>query len=399
MKRVLLFLIALVTAVCALPAQASPTSGTVQGSAYAWGENVGWINLSPSGGGLFVTDNAMHGYAWSKQYGWINFNPVASDHGVTNTPQGVLGGSAWVAGRGWLSMSGVTIDGSGRFRGIAGQAGTAVGRVSFDCASCTVLTDWRPVGSRPVSNPLPPSPVTPPTSVIPLLLPTPTLPPEMPQPEPVEPVSETEVRPPRTPVRPATIKRAPDQSLEAINKPLTIGPSESGSVTHDLVIGSARLDIFSGTAESDITIDIVPAIIDLHGYDAAVRPLADYFFDISATLTNGDAVYTFAAPVKVTLPLTDGLALGAAVYRYEASTGDWVRQSPVSLTADRAVFYTNTAGRFAVLQAPGSPERISPLPRPLRETAPLVVAGTCLIAAAYLASLSWSSPKRLTRHH
>ena len=37
------------------------------GSAYAYGENIGWINLNPSyGGGVTVTDSALSGFAWVK---------------------------------------------------------------------------------------------------------------------------------------------------------------------------------------------------------------------------------------------------------------------------------------------------------------------------------------------
>jgi hypothetical protein len=42
---------------------------------YAWGENVGWINFSPSYGGVTIDpDGNFNGWAWGENIGWINFN-------------------------------------------------------------------------------------------------------------------------------------------------------------------------------------------------------------------------------------------------------------------------------------------------------------------------------------
>ena len=132
---------------------ASSTQGTISsGSQYAWGENIGWIDLAPQTNGaytgLVVTDSAVSGYAWSSTLGWINFSPTNSGQGVTNDGQGNLSGSAWIAGLGWLSMGGVSIDSNGRFTGVAGVASTTVGRLSFDCTHCEVVTDWRKASLR-----------------------------------------------------------------------------------------------------------------------------------------------------------------------------------------------------------------------------------------------------------
>ncbi len=44
-------------------------------SGYAWSENAGWINFSPSGGGVTVDANGyLQGYAWGENLGWISFN-------------------------------------------------------------------------------------------------------------------------------------------------------------------------------------------------------------------------------------------------------------------------------------------------------------------------------------
>ncbi|MEJ0053951.1 MAG: hypothetical protein WDN10_04495 [bacterium] len=146
-------LVALIFFSFALPAFASETSGTVLDSQkFGWGDKIGWINFAPTDGseyvGLVITDSAVTGFAWSRDFGWIRFDPPNSGQGVTNTPEGVLGGSAWVASLGWISMEGVTINQNGEFTGIAGVAGTDTARISFDCSRCGVQTDWRPASVR-----------------------------------------------------------------------------------------------------------------------------------------------------------------------------------------------------------------------------------------------------------
>jgi len=47
------------------------------GSQYAWGENVGWINLEPGGDGgpgAEVGESALIGYIWGENIGWIKFD-------------------------------------------------------------------------------------------------------------------------------------------------------------------------------------------------------------------------------------------------------------------------------------------------------------------------------------
>lgn len=151
--RCLRLLILVLAFALALPAYASETVGTVLPSdRYAWGDLIGWINFAPDDDqgyrGLVITDDRVTGFAWSRDHGWINFNPTSSGQGVTNTPEGDLGGSAWVSSLGWISMQGVTINESGEFVGIAGNAGTDTARVSFDCSTCSVRTDWRPASVR-----------------------------------------------------------------------------------------------------------------------------------------------------------------------------------------------------------------------------------------------------------
>lgn len=49
------------------------------GSQYAYGENVGWLNFEPSKGlGVTVTETELTGYVWAENVGWINFNPTVT---------------------------------------------------------------------------------------------------------------------------------------------------------------------------------------------------------------------------------------------------------------------------------------------------------------------------------
>ena len=122
-----------------LPAWA--TAGTINSALkYAWSNNAGWVNFSPSGGRVQVTDAALTGYAWNDNYGWINLSPAQG--GVVNDGEGVLSGYAWGMSLGWINFAGVTIGSAGRFHGSA--TGVGIGALTFDCRHCAVQTDWRP---------------------------------------------------------------------------------------------------------------------------------------------------------------------------------------------------------------------------------------------------------------
>jgi len=72
---------------------------------FAWGENVGCINVAPTQGpGVTLTSNEVTGFAWSANVGWINLHPN-NGGGVDYHGQGVLSGYAWAENAGWLSFS------------------------------------------------------------------------------------------------------------------------------------------------------------------------------------------------------------------------------------------------------------------------------------------------------
>jgi len=94
------------------PTQGSGVNVSATGLAgFIWAENIGWINLSPAyyGGVVNDGDGSLSGYAWGENVGWINFNPIVSgdttEYGVTIDYDGNFSGWAWGENIGWLSLS------------------------------------------------------------------------------------------------------------------------------------------------------------------------------------------------------------------------------------------------------------------------------------------------------
>ena len=108
---------------------------------YAWGNYAGWINFSASNGNVEVTGTRLTGHIWSENLGWINLAPTHS--GVVNNGSGILSGYAWCENGGWINFEGVSIGCSGKFIGSANFSDTSFGEITFDCANCNVVTDWR----------------------------------------------------------------------------------------------------------------------------------------------------------------------------------------------------------------------------------------------------------------
>lgn len=101
----------------------SPTGGGVTVgptflSGYAWGESIGWVKVGSTGGGPYANSSAtnwgvnrsggtLSGFAWSETAGWIDFAP--SGGGVTlDAATGQLSGYAWSETLGWISFRGGT---------------------------------------------------------------------------------------------------------------------------------------------------------------------------------------------------------------------------------------------------------------------------------------------------
>lgn len=120
------------------------------------------INVNTPGAiAISITDSGIEGNAWGNEIGWINFTPIGG--GVTVDPStGVLSGLAYSSVGSWINFSstgqGVTLvdNGSGSdFFGYAWVSGVRGGWIKFDCsqnATC-IKTDWRSIPNRPVVTP------------------------------------------------------------------------------------------------------------------------------------------------------------------------------------------------------------------------------------------------------
>ena len=113
---------------------------------WAWGTNIGWINFSPTNGGVEVYNDHLEGYVWAENIGWIRLgtydgggshtyaNDASGTYGINNDGLGNLSGYAWSTNTGWINFKptygGVTVDPStGEFNGYAW--GENVGWISF----------------------------------------------------------------------------------------------------------------------------------------------------------------------------------------------------------------------------------------------------------------------------
>ncbi len=83
------------------------------GSQYAWGENIGWLNAEPQGEGgpgLAVSDSELTGWFWGENIGWISLSCQNTSscgdnaYGVVNDGKGNLSGLAWAENIGWINF-------------------------------------------------------------------------------------------------------------------------------------------------------------------------------------------------------------------------------------------------------------------------------------------------------
>lgn len=81
------------------------------GSQYAWGEQVGWLNAEPQaegGPGIQVSDTELTGWIWAGDHGWISLSCQntsscgTNDYQVVNDGKGNLSGFAWGENLGWI---------------------------------------------------------------------------------------------------------------------------------------------------------------------------------------------------------------------------------------------------------------------------------------------------------
>lgn len=150
-KRIAMFELAAIFIFILNYAYAENIDPNEDGSQYAYGENVGWLNFEPGqGDGVQVSQTQLIGYVWAENIGWISLSCENTgscgtvNYGVTNDGAGNLSGYAWSENAGWISFScdntascgtvdyGVTIDFEGNFDGYAW--GENIGWLNFNSA-------------------------------------------------------------------------------------------------------------------------------------------------------------------------------------------------------------------------------------------------------------------------
>ncbi len=123
---------------------------------WAWWEDIWWLNFWVSGGNVDVTNTEITGFAWSDNYGWINMSP--SNSGVNNTINwlnwvwdcyGQLSWKAWGDNLWWIDFSGVRIDENGYFSWTWTWVNSW--NIYFSGSTYKLRTDWRPDCVKPVT--------------------------------------------------------------------------------------------------------------------------------------------------------------------------------------------------------------------------------------------------------
>jgi hypothetical protein len=127
------------------------------GSQYAYGENVGWLNaepLGPGGWGVQVGDSELSGWMWGENIGWVSLSCqntlscATLAYGVEHDGSGALFGFAYAENVGWINFApvsgGVIIDpATGDFSGRAWGENT--GWITFASSGANpykVATGW-----------------------------------------------------------------------------------------------------------------------------------------------------------------------------------------------------------------------------------------------------------------
>lgn len=76
-RNILLITVFVLVPLCAFAGNIDPVNK------FAYGENIGWVNLEPlQGSGVTVTNAGLSGNAWGENIGWINLSPT---NGVLST--------------------------------------------------------------------------------------------------------------------------------------------------------------------------------------------------------------------------------------------------------------------------------------------------------------------------
>jgi peptidoglycan hydrolase-like protein with peptidoglycan-binding domain len=126
---------------------------------YTWGENVGWIKISPNASTTaYLGDIGLSGYMYGESTGWISLscrNTNSCDfvsYGVLNDGVGNLSGFAWGENIGWIHFGSSTspykvlVSETGLLSGYAYSE--SVGYINFNTGDYSATTTWRYPSSR-----------------------------------------------------------------------------------------------------------------------------------------------------------------------------------------------------------------------------------------------------------
>lgn len=306
---------------------ASETNGTIASggnNGYAWSNQAGWVNFGCSNCGISITDSGVTGHAWSNNYGWINMNPL--NGGVTVAANGALSGYAWGSGLGWINFSGVSINSSGKLVGTA--SGTNVGTLTFDCANCSVATDFRPQNFRTVA-------------------PAPTLTPTLS-------VGGGGI------IGGAGALGAPPH-ITTFNVPMRLYPAQSGILTQGLTNQkSVVLDVPTNVFSDEVTFVVNEEAVSI-APTAEIQVIGNALFNVLAVDKNGNRIQTFEKFIKITFIVPESLRgrSDLAVYFFDETsrtpnqsklgTGHaWVKIPDAVFSGDSVSFSVDHLTLFAI---------------------------------------------------
>lgn len=302
-------------------AYASETSGTIisgGNNGYAWSGEAGWMNFGATNGNIQITDSGITGYVWNDNYGWINMAPT--NGGITIAANGALSGYAWGSGLGWINFSGVTINSSGRFVGTA--SGANVGTLTFDCTNCSVTTDYRPSSSRTVAT-----------------------------------TQQTVAASGAVVGGAGGIMVALPPAITAINVPLTISPTQSGTLSQNLS-GERRVDLNIQRDSSPVTMTFTVSDQTVSTGDTSQAQIVDgAVFNIQAfNVESGERIRSFLLPIRITLTVSENMEgrdnLG--VYFFDEGTSEWTIIPGATFVGNKVTFLVDHLTLFGIFSIPPS---------------------------------------------
>lgn len=342
MKRFSTLLLLALIFFTASSAYASETNGAIVtggNAGYAWSNQAGWVNFGTTNGAIAITDAGITGYAWNSNYGWINMSPT--NGGVLVAANGALLGYGWSSGLGWINFSGVSINSSGKFVGTA--SGANIGALTFDCANCSVVTDYRPSNFR-AATPIQTSPSSGGGGGGGIIV----------------------------------GGGIPDH-INAYNVPLVILPQQSGTleqivrdgkrvifnIPKNSISSKTTIIVYEEPLVSDINLSLLPENADL---------VNSVFYNAIARDENNNLVISFPNYVTITLPVPESLQVFSdiGVYWLDESAGVWRKVSGVGWSVDNATatFRVNHLTKFGIFRILTELLETLPVPAVPPETLP-----------------------------